>query len=40
MRHRDDGPAVISNNGQEWHKNGLLHRIDGPAIIHNNYQCW
>jgi hypothetical protein len=31
--HREDGPAMISENAQVWYKNGLVHRIDGPAII-------
>ncbi len=31
--HREDGPAVKWNNGdEEWHKDGKLHREDGPAI--------
>ena len=35
--HREDGPAVIRNNGsKEWYKNGRLHRDDGPAIIHSD----
>ena len=35
--HRDDGPAVINDNGsQAWYKHGKLHRIGGPATIHAN----
>ena len=31
--HREDGPAVIYNNGiVEWWWNGMRHRLDGPAI--------
>ena len=29
--HRDDGPAIMREDHQEWYKNGLLHRDDGPA---------
>lgn len=30
--HREDGPAVIWNDGTEnWYQNGRLHREDGPA---------
>lgn len=37
FRHREDGPAIIFNNGtQEWYKNGLRHREDGPAIVRYN----
>ena len=33
--HRDDGPAVIYNDGRKkWYKNGKLHREDGPAFIY------
>jgi hypothetical protein len=33
-RHRTDGPAVITANGdQEWYLNNNLHRTDGPARI-------
>jgi hypothetical protein len=35
--HREDGPAVILNNGdQYWYKNDKRHREDGPAIIYKN----
>ena len=31
--HREDGPAVIWNDGSKtWYKNGLCHREDGPAV--------
>ena len=31
--HRDDGPAVKTQNGDMlWYQNGVLHRIGGPAI--------
>lgn len=30
--HRDDGPAIIYNNGtKKWYQYGKLHREDGPA---------
>ena len=40
--HRDDGPAVIWNNGhQRWHINGKLHREDGPAVEGaSGYNSW
>lgn len=32
--HRDDGPAVIYPNGdQYWWKEGKIHRDDGPATV-------
>jgi len=32
--HRDDGPAVIWDDGSvEYWVNGQLHRLDGPAVI-------
>jgi hypothetical protein len=32
--HREDGPAVIFNNGrQEWWIEGKRHRINEPAVI-------
>lgn len=35
--HREDGPAVVSKNGDlEWYVNGLRHREDGPAIMRIN----
>jgi len=31
--HREDGPAVIYENGDEaWYYNGRQHREDGPAV--------
>lgn len=38
IKHREDGPAVISKNGgfQEWYINGQDHREDGPAIIYSS----
>lgn len=34
-RHREDGPAAIYANGnQYWYKNGECHREDGPAIVY------
>ncbi len=31
--HRDNGPAVITKEGQIYMINGLAHREDGPAVI-------
>jgi hypothetical protein len=40
--HREDGPAVIWNNGSKsWYLNGKRHREDGPAIeLSNGYKSW
>ena len=40
--HREDGPAIIYEDGQlEWWVNGKPHREDGPAIIRaDGYQLW
>ena len=39
--HREDGPAVIADNGdKEWWINGKLHRLDGPAIITHKLQYY
>jgi hypothetical protein len=40
--HRDEGPALIFNNGIEaWFQNGLQHRYDGPAETHpDGTQRW
>jgi hypothetical protein len=29
--HREDGPAIIKENEQEWYFDGKPHRADGPA---------
>jgi len=35
IRHREDGPAVISASGTEqWYLNGRRHREDGPAVTY------
>jgi hypothetical protein len=35
--HREDGPAVIWEDGQkEWFYKGARHRLDGPAVIHSD----
>jgi hypothetical protein len=31
LRHREDGPALITSIGEIWYTNGLLHRLSGPA---------
>ena len=39
--HREDGPAIISPNGQEeWVINGKRHRVDGPAILSPGCNEW
>jgi hypothetical protein len=39
--HREDGPAVVWNNGdRDWIINGEYHREDGPAIECNNGDKW
>lgn len=41
--HREDGPAVIYNNGRkEWWVNGRRHREGGPAVewINGTNQYW
>ena len=33
LPHRDDGPAVIDDDGTEiWYQHGTFHREDGPAV--------
>lgn len=35
--HREDGPAIIRNDGtKEWWFNGKRHRMGGPAVIHSS----
>lgn len=31
--HREDGPALMTENLMVWYKDGLIHREDGPAVI-------
>jgi hypothetical protein len=40
--HREDGPAVIWNNGnEEWFNNGKPHRENGPAVVHiDGFKEW
>jgi len=40
--HREDGPALIGTNGdQYWLSNGYIHREGGPAVIYpDGYQAW
>lgn len=33
--HREDGPAVISEQYYAWHINGEHHRTNGPAIVYS-----
>jgi len=36
--HREDGPAIIWNNGDtEWFSHGKHHRLDGPAVKYGNW---
>lgn len=34
--HREDGPAIHSNNCKIWYKNGKYHRKGEPAVIYSN----
>lgn len=34
MWHREDGPAIITREREEWYQHGVLHRTDGPAVIY------
>lgn len=37
LYHREDGPAIIWDNGEVcWKRRGVIHREDGPAIIHRD----
>jgi hypothetical protein len=39
--HREDGPAIIAEDGDKWWYNkGLPHREDGPAIECSNGAKW
>lgn len=39
--HREDGPAIEYEDGEEWYIDGVLHRVDGPAIIYEGeYKAW
>jgi hypothetical protein len=39
--HREDGPAVIWNDGDEvWYFEGNVHREGGPAKIMKAYEAW
>lgn len=41
LKHREDGPAVISRLKHEWWINGELHREDGPArVINGGSVCY
>ena len=43
LRHREDGPAAILNNGDQfWYRDNTLHREDGPAEerFSQRYSCW
>ncbi|RTK95490.1 MAG: hypothetical protein EKK64_06625 [Neisseriaceae bacterium] len=39
-RHREDGPAVDSENIKIWYKKGLRHRENDPALIKDNLKVW
>lgn len=35
--HREDGPALVSREGDEhWYRHGLRHRVGGPAVTSRN----
>lgn len=39
--HRDDGPAIITDNSKIWMRNGLTHRDDDfPAVITDAKKQW
>jgi hypothetical protein len=38
--HREDGPAHIDGEREEYWVHGELHREDGPAIIDGEQQVW
>lgn len=42
LLHREDGPAVIDNNGNQfWFQYGKNHREDGPAVKYvSGNQYW
>jgi hypothetical protein len=42
IHHREDGPAIIYNNGDKyWYQNDKPHREDGPAVEYaNGYKVW
>ena len=37
VRHREDGPALITGIGEIWYYHGLIHRLTGPAQTHHEY---
>jgi len=40
-KHREDGPAIINESGEEWWIDGMRHRDDGPAIcMRNGSKIW
>ena len=39
--HRENGPAVITEDNKEWYVNGVHHRADGPARMNSKTrQCY
>ena len=39
--HRSDGPALVSEDGEEWFERGKLHRTGGPAItLRDGTRAW
>lgn len=36
LYHREDGPAIISADAEEWWYKGFRHRVIGPAIQYKN----
>lgn len=39
--HRDNGPAVVSDDGcKKWYQHGKRHREDGPAMMNRDGQAF
>ena len=38
--HREDGPAIIYEDCEEWYIDGELHREDGPALVYGFGQMY
>jgi hypothetical protein len=34
--HREDGPAIITDNYEQWSHFGKCHRTDGPAVMYKD----
>ena len=41
LLHREDGPALIKEDREEWYLNGVIGRTDGPSVVYyNGDQRW